>query len=939
VADRVSVPTLVMTGGPLDGTSYPLPLTAGEAIVGSSMDASVQIMLGNVEPFHARVVLGAKGLAIEDAGSATGTFVNGEKVEGLHPLQDGDRVCLGPPGAKGSAKLLVLLPGAARGESPALASDGAAPVLDAQLAAPSFGEEPALAFSTEREPAADEAFDLSTEPTFDESSIVVEGDSGPPLEATEVAAAEDEGDALFVTPLPPAAAPEAVRAGPPPAPTFTAPPPPPPSFAPPPAPSSASFASPLPPAPQQAPPPPVAAPQRPAPPPPPAPPRPAPERLTAPPPPPAPPPARAETPRPEYQTELPSIQVEHPAEAAERPEFPPLRPAPKPSGRAAAKAKGRSSPKRRRSFSLPSIPILPILGGTAGVAAVAGLVWFFFIRGTPPEVASLAPNRVEAGQAVTLVGKHFAGDASANTVLFGAVRAQVTKASDTLLEVVVPAGVKAQVPVVVQTKGGRSNPLMLTVLGTAQATGLEPDVAMPGQVVFVKGAGFQDQKITARVGGVVATAVEATAEGVRVTIPVVPLPEGSPTTLELQAGNTASRSFDLYLGRLPLVIAVEPPRGFVGDRVVLQGRGFRPDPLANTVTFATQPALVLSATATELAVVAPPPPAGDIAPELPIVVTVAGRASSSGPTFALQRGATSGFVPRFFAAPVTEFPGSGLVFVSTELGPVLLLGGPAEAPSTTERAVKVAAELNKLVTGAASKPPAFELRERPLPSVAVVGEVSPFLVPTAEDAAAYSRDWEKGRGAGRRLSPAAVARHWAALLQDYFGLFLYRQRPLRMVAVSPRGKVLTEIYSEAKRRSPDGVDVPSSLVLPTPAAMAENLRLLALVASGEAGRAAVAVEGRWDGTIDDPDQGTRGFDLQLRSEGGRLAGTLTTWRGGVELKAPVRDIGFDRGSVRFTVDQQGTAYRFKGTLEENTVTGTVERAGKPPASFTLRFVE
>ena len=130
--------------------------------------------------------------------------------------------------------------------------------------------------------------------------------------------------------------------------------------------------------------------------------------------------------------------------------------------------------------------------------------------------------------------------------------------------------------------------------------------------------------------------------------------------------------------------------------------------------------------------------------------------------------------------------------------------------------------------------------------------------------------------------------------------------------------------------------MPSGLVLPTPAGMASELRQMALVVSGEAGRAAVAVEGRWDGTIEDPDLGTRRFELQLRSEGGRLAGTLTTWRGKIELKAPVRDIGFDRGNVRFTVDQQGTAYRFKGTLEENTVTGTIERAGKPPASFTLR---
>ena len=139
MADRASVPTLVMTGGPLDGTSYPLPLTGGESIVGSSMDAGVQIMLGNVEPFHARVVFTSAGLAIEDAGSATGTFVNGEKVQARHALQDGDRVCLGPPGAKGSAKLLVLLPGAAGEASPALAHDAPAPFLDAQLAAPSTG--------------------------------------------------------------------------------------------------------------------------------------------------------------------------------------------------------------------------------------------------------------------------------------------------------------------------------------------------------------------------------------------------------------------------------------------------------------------------------------------------------------------------------------------------------------------------------------------------------------------------------------------------------------------------------------------------------------------------------------------------------------------------------------------------------------------------------
>jgi hypothetical protein len=904
--DRVSVPTLVMTGGPLDGTAYPLSLTDGETLLGSGQEAAVQIALGNVEPIHARILLGRAGLAIEDAGSATGTFVNGEKVEGHHALENGDRICLGPPGAKGSAKLLVRLPGA---PSPALAVDAGAPALFGEhLAIPSLGDEgPTLAFTTEGEVGVPQEFDLSA----DARSVVADVTSGPPLEAAEVPPADEEGDGLFAAPLPRAAPPEPPRpappaaSAPPPPPSFTAPPPPPP-----PRPS--------------------------APPPPPAPPPPASDRLTAPPLPELP---RTEAPKPEYQTELPSIPVARPVEPPAYSEFPPLRPAPRPTVHTATKGKGRTPARRRRSFSLPSIPVLPILGGAAGLAAVGGLVWFFFLRGTPPEVTSIAPESVETGQRVTLTGRHFAGAAAGNTVLFGQARAQVTTAGPTTLEVVVPAGVKARVPVVVQTKGGRSKPVNVTVLATAKASGLEPDVALPGQVVLVRGEGFEDQRLSAQVAGVAATAVEATAGGVRVTIPALPLAEGSKTSLVLTAGTAAPRSFDLYIGHLPLVTEVIPQNGAVGDRVVLKGRGFRPDPLANAVTFAGQPALVVSATATELAVIAPPPPAGEVVPELPIVVTVAGRASAGTSAYSLVRTAGAAFIPRFFAAPVTEAPGEGLAFVSTELGPVLVLGGPAGAASTADRAVSVAKALNALVAGAASRPPVFELRERPQPSVGVVGEVSPFLVPTPEDAAAYSRNWETGRGAGRRVSPAALARHWAALLQDYFGLFLYRQRPLRMVALSQRGKVLSEIYGEANRRAPGGTNVPTSLVLPTPASMASALRQVALVVSAETGRPAVALEGRWDGTIEDPDLGTRRFELQLRSEGGPLAGTLTTWRGKIELKAPVREIAFDRGDVRFTVDQQGTAYHFKGTLEGNTVMGTIERAGKAPASFTLQFVE
>jgi hypothetical protein len=611
------------------------------------------------------------------------------------------------------------------------------------------------------------------------------------------------------------------------------------------------------------------------------------------------------------------------------------RPAGKP---AVGKARGKAR-ARRRGFGVPEIPVIPILGGLAGLAVVGALVWFFVLRKTPPELAGITPASVGVGEAVTLTGRNFAKDATANSVFFGPLRAQVTEAGPTELKAVVPAGPTGPVPVVVETKHGRSRAVNVTVRIEATATAVTPDVAMAGQVVLVRGEGLVGQALSAQVAGIDSPSVEATAEGAKVTIPAVPLPEGSKTQLVLGTGSGPPKTFDIYLGRLPLVIDVEPKRGSVGERVVLTGRGFMPDPLANAVAFAGQPALVLQATATSLTVIAPPPPPDEIQPEVPVVVTAGGRASTGSAAFSLIRTSSSGFLPRFFAAPVTEFPGTGYAFVSSELGPLLLFGGPSGASSTAERAVAVASAVNALVANAVAKPPAFELRERPQPAVGVVGEVSAFLVPTPEDAEAYSKNWETGRGAGRRVAPAAVARHWAALLQDYFSLFLYRQRPLRLAAISPRVKVFTEIYGEANRRSPGGPNVPTSVVLPTPQSMATGLRLAALVVSGEAGRAAVAVEGRWDGTMEDPDLGKRAFQVVLRHEGGRLAGTLTTWRGSVELKSPLREIGFERGNVSFTADLQGTAFRFRGTLENNTVTGTIERAGKPGVPFTLQFAE
>ncbi|MGD8894706.1 MAG: IPT/TIG domain-containing protein [Acidobacteriota bacterium] len=838
-SDGVTVPTLVMTGGPLDGTTYPLTVTAKELVLGSSMDADVQIMLGNVEPAHASLSLGSAGLAIADGGSATGTFVNGEKVEGVQALKEGDRICLGPPGAKGSAKLLVRIPGrvaaASAEEAPAMAEGGpgaspfgeeAAPliiddsagsplVLEAEPAPPSepaFGAEPPSS-----PPPGNAEADVSGEEILPAEEVVVDdGAVGPPLEASEVPPEEDR---LFDSPLPPPPPVAAAPAAPPAEPEHEAPP--------------------------------VAA---------------DPGPLTAPPP-------------EDYQTELPSIPfapTDEPEETVPEPAPPPPPPAP-----SRAPARRRTSPKARRTGRRPrgpSIPIVPVAGGLIGVLAIGAAAWWFLLRPSAPEPSPAAPSAAPAA-----------------------------------------AGAAPAVPP-----------------GTPHVTAVEPEVALPGESVLIRGEHLSPP-VSVTFGGTPAEVAETTEQTIRVVLPDLVMIPGQKTELVVQAGGTTMEPMEFFIGRLPLVLEVTPTRGPVGERVVIKGRGFDPNATGNAVTFGGAPSLVLTASSNELTVVAPTASTAG-SPEIPVVVTAGGRASADNVRYFLTRATASAFVPRFFAAPVTRYPGEPLAFVSTPLAPVLLLGGPGPADSTAIRAADLSEVLNRLVTAAASKQIEIEFRPSPTPSVAVAGEVESFLVATPEDTAAYSRAWETGARSRGRVQARALARHWAALLQDYFGLFVYRQRPLRMLALSPRGQVFMNIYTAARRRG-RGRGVPTSIVYPTTERMATDLTQAALVVSGGTPREEVAVEGRWEGTIQDPDRGDRRFAVELRLDGKGVSGSMTTWRGSIQLSSPLRDISFRRGTLKFTADLQGTPHQFEGVLEEETITGTAKRQGLSPAPFTLQYTE
>jgi DNA-binding winged helix-turn-helix (wHTH) protein len=71
------------------------PLRAGENIVGRGTDAHVRLVGSGVSRRHARIVVSAERVVIEDLGSKNGTVVRGERITTARALADGDDVSIG----------------------------------------------------------------------------------------------------------------------------------------------------------------------------------------------------------------------------------------------------------------------------------------------------------------------------------------------------------------------------------------------------------------------------------------------------------------------------------------------------------------------------------------------------------------------------------------------------------------------------------------------------------------------------------------------------------------------------------------------------------------------------------------------------------------------------------------------------------------------------
>ena len=903
--------SLTVLGGPLKGKTLLLEDAVDEILVGSDPDSRFCLDLPGVSPIHARIWLDLAGAKVYDTRSSRGIFINDSRVQGEAVLHDGDILWLGPPGEEDSVMIRYRGPSDLEGVQPMPVADGA-PSAEDQPSSFSIGDDE-LAFAEPPPvppPAASPPAPSEGEPLaglLDDFAFLEEPTAAPPAPSPVPAApAADEFRAppplpdefLVDTPGAPAEASWTPAAGEP-------------AFA-----EDAAFFVDEPQAP--APPPTVAPP--PVPPPRPVTPTPIPPAVPAPPPAPARPAA-------------PTAAKADAAPPARRPDRPAgERPAPPPSPRVRPE---RPVPAQRPGRPAAASPLVRYAAIGAGVLVLVAIAGFLLVRGMgAPSIDSIAPSRARVGEILTVTGKNFSPTPSSNLVRFeGSRDGRVVSATPTQLQVEVPdvpaaTGRPNRVPVTVTVGGRTSDASLIAVYQAPRIHGLSPSVAMPGEDVVLAGSGW-GQGAAVRFGNVDVPVVEVTSSTIKVRVPQIAGPPGTSVPVVVSMGADPSNPAPFILGRLPLILSVEPRTAGAGDIVTIHGRGFTRDPARDVVRVAGTRAVVGTSSEEELKFVVPflEAPGGDV----PLELRIAGLDSVGQSTLTLAAAADPVDL-RFSAEPFEDEAGHLHAVISTALGPTFVLSA-AGGHSALERAFETQRRLNEAAAALkASRDADIEVRVADDGyGLFLSGQSQPLVEARPEDAAAYNEDWTKVKGRGGPATPGRLASWWSAVLRDLVLLLARGEKPQYAAALSPEGKPLGDLFEAARRSAAAGV--PRSVLAQGRPPARVALRTLALrvpssvsAPAGEPTTAAapttslppLRLAGDWSGS--EIESGERKF---VTASFAPPAGTLTYQRA-LTITVTLSNVTQGRdGSVRFEA-QAGRGQRYyAGKWDGQKITGKI----------------
>jgi hypothetical protein len=647
-------------------------------------------------------------------------------------------------------------------------------------------------------------------------------------------------------------------------------------------------------------------------------------------------PATPPTPAPKAAPRAPATHAEAPSTPS-APRRPVSAPRPRPAAMAARRSAAvrRARPRSGGRGTSRRVAIAFVVVAMVGALGVGAWEWF----GRRVGLGGVSPSRVRVGQRATLTGSGFSSDPAGNDVFFGDQRARVLQASSTRLEVEVPeavaeAGTERKVAVVVKRGGLESPPVEVSVFQGPRLHGISPDVAMPGEEILLAGAGW-GIGATVRFGDVPATVVAAEPTEIRVVVPPLSGGSGTSAPVVVTVGGVDSNPAPFFVGHVPLVTAIDPPAASPGDVVTVSGRGFARDPAADAVRVSGRPALVVSALADQLQVVAPLVSGEE---DSRLEVRVPGSQEIGSGTLHVSPPADP-LTLHFVAEPFPGPPERPHAVLATALGPTLVLAASG-GRSAAQRALEAEQRLNQAVASLATSPDlvpeARDLTSRP--TIGLAGRPEALLEVTAEDAAAYDEDWTRLRGREKPVTPARLALWWEAVLRDLVLMLVRNERPRFAAALAPEGRVLQQVFDAA--RAAGGTGVRRDVVTSARPGVREGLRILALrvpasvtaqVApapgaapppppTAPAKPAALQLEGTWTGT---ETEGGRQQYLSVRFHRG--SGSLS-YEGGITLTMPF--LGFEqmgRDRVRFTVEFHGGLRHYLGHWDGETLSGDIAR--------------
>jgi len=121
----------------------------------------------------------------------------------------------------------------------------------------------------------------------------------------------------------------------------------------------------------------------------------------------------------------------------------------------------------------------------------------------------------------------------------------------------------------------------------------------------------------------------------------------------------------------------------------------------------------------------------------------------------------------------------------------------------------------------------------------------------------------------------------------------------------------------------------------------DRLRDAALIVPEQGqGVTLAAIDGVWEGEMQESGSGAKAISVRLRAQGPRIEGTLTNRAQALAMDVALKDVSFDKGTLRFVLPVGTAARTFVGTVDGGSVSGTIHASPGGPAvgRFSLRNV-